>query len=149
MGLINWISKKMDEDISGEKYNPSVAAHREHEQRVVEFEKEFEAAKREHEQCAVEFEKEFEAAKREHKQLAAEIKKRWSEQAYFWEHVRPARIKELKQAFEASGSKYNSAEPDEVEKLLTLTEKKIIQQCRRPKCHGCKLGWICPKYWTE
>ncbi len=62
---------------------------------------------------------------------------------------RLARIKELKQAFEASGQKFNSADPDEVETLLTLTEKKIIQQCRRPKCHGCKLGWICPKYWVE
>ncbi len=60
-----------------------------------------------------------------------------------------SRITELKQAFEASGRKYNSAEPCEVETLLTLTEKKIIQQCRRPKCHGCKLGWICPKFWAE
>ena len=56
---------------------------------------------------------------------------------------------ELKEAFEKSGRRHNSAEPEEVEALLTLTEKKIIQQCRRPKCNGCKLGWICPKYWSE
>lgn len=63
--------------------------------------------------------------------------------------ARSNRIQELKDAFEKSGRSHNSAAPEEVETLLTLTEKKIIQQCRRPKCHGCKLGWICPKYWSE
>ncbi len=63
--------------------------------------------------------------------------------------ARSNRIQELKDAFEKSGHSHNSAAPEEVETLLTLTEKKIIQQCRRPKCHGCKLGWICPKYWSE
>ncbi|MGI5923156.1 MAG: hypothetical protein ACOX9E_04355 [Lentisphaeria bacterium] len=59
------------------------------------------------------------------------------------------RIKNLKEAFEASGRKKNAANPDEVETLLTLTEKKIVQQCKRPHCRGCKLGWICPKFWSE
>lgn len=60
-----------------------------------------------------------------------------------------ARIQELKRAFEASGRKENYAETSEVETLLNLTEKKIIQQCHRPKCLGCKLGWICPKFHFE
>ena len=57
-----------------------------------------------------------------------------------------ARIQELKQAFEASGRKENAADTSEVETLCNLTEKKMIQQCRRPRCLGCKLGWICPKF---
>ncbi len=64
------------------------------------------------------------------------------------ELARQARIQELQTAYESSGRKENFAEASEVETLLTLTEKKIIQQCRRPKCHGCKLGWICPKFWS-
>lgn len=60
------------------------------------------------------------------------------------------RVAELKQAFEASGRKQNYADPSEMDNLnLTLTEKKIMQQCKRPKCNGCKLGWICPKFWSE
>ena len=60
------------------------------------------------------------------------------------------RVTELKQAFEASGRKQNYADPSEMDNLnLTLTEKKIMQQCKRPKCNGCKLGWICPKFWSE
>ena len=60
------------------------------------------------------------------------------------------RVTELKQAFEESGRKQNYADPSEIDKLnLTLTEKKIMQQCKRPKCNGCKFGWICPKFWSE
>ena len=59
------------------------------------------------------------------------------------------RIKELKDLFEVSGRKQNFADSSELDSLLNLTEKKIIQQCRRPQCHGCKMGWICPKYWSE
>ena len=62
--------------------------------------------------------------------------------------VKNLRIAELKKAFEESGRKQNFAEPAEVDTLISLTEKKIIQQCRRPQCHGCKLGWICPKFWA-
>ena len=58
------------------------------------------------------------------------------------------RIAELKKAFEESGRKQNFAEPAEVDTLISLTEKKIIRRCRRPQCHGCKLGWICPKFWA-
>ncbi len=60
------------------------------------------------------------------------------------------RIAELKDAFEKSGREQNFADPAEIDDLdLSLTEKKIMQQCRRPKCHGGKLGWICPKFWSE
>jgi hypothetical protein len=62
------------------------------------------------------------------------------------ERVRLSRIQELKQAFEETGFTENFAETSEVETLLTLTEKKIVQQCHRSQCHGCKLGWICPKF---
>ena len=62
---------------------------------------------------------------------------------------RANRIAELKQAFEESGRKKSFADPSELDTLLNLTEKKIIQQCRRPQCHGCKMGWICPKFWSE
>ncbi len=65
------------------------------------------------------------------------------------EKKRLQRIEELKQAYEASGRKKNIADVSEMEDLLSLTEKKTIQQCRRPQCHGCKLGWICPKAWSE
>ena len=62
---------------------------------------------------------------------------------------RAKRIAELKQAFEESGRKQNFADPSELDDLLTLTEKKIVQQCRRTQCHGCRMGWICPKFWSE
>ena len=56
------------------------------------------------------------------------------------------RLKELKNAYEASGRTENIANPDEIDVFCSLTEKRIIQQCRRQKCHGCKMGWICPKF---
>ena len=60
------------------------------------------------------------------------------------------RRQELMQAFEHSGRKENFADPSEIDSLnLTLTEKRIMQHCKRAQCHGCKLGWICPKFWAE
>ena len=112
MGVLDWIKKKMDEDIAGER--------------------DFAA----------------EAAKKMEEEHQAAVKK-MEESEEERQALRSVRISELKQAFEASGRKQNFAEPGEAETLLTLTEKKIIQQCRRPHCHGCKLGWICPKFWSE
>lgn len=77
-----------------------------------------------------------------------EEERRAQEEAYFKKIS--DRVTELKQAFEESGRKQNYADPSEIDNLnLTLTEKKIMQQCKRPKCNGCKLGWICPKFWSE
>ena len=101
-----------------------------------------EAAERHRQQCE-QFQREFEVPFEANEEYQQAIKA--AREAAI---ARPRRIRELKDAFEKSGQRHNSAEPEEVESLLTLTEKKIIQQCRRPKCHGCKLGWICPKYWT-
>lgn len=101
-----------------------------------------EAAERHRQQCE-QFQREFEVPIEANEEYQQAIKA--AREAAI---ARPRRIRELKDAFEKSGQRHNSAEPEEVESLLTLTEKKIIQQCRRPKCHGCKLGWICPKYWT-
>lgn len=112
-----------------------------HRQQCEQFEREFEASRREIEREGRLIQNRVEKAFRE----ADEAERRAKEAAI----ARPIRIRELKEAFEKSGRRHNSAEPEEVEALLTLTEKKIIQQCRRPKCHGCKLGWICPKYWSE
>lgn len=66
-----------------------------------------------------------------------------------FEKAKAERIVELKQAFEKSEGELNYAESLDVEILITLNEKKIIQQCNRPKCKGCKFGWICPKYWSD
>ena len=123
MGVLDWIKKKMDEDIAGERDFAAEAAKKmeeEHQAAVKKMEEEHQAAV-----------KKMEESEEERQAL------------------RSVRISELKQAFEASGRKQNFAEPGEAETLLTLTEKKIIQQCRRPHCHGCKLGWICPKFWSE
>ena len=59
---------------------------------------------------------------------------------------REKRIKELKEKFVASGEKQNFADTDEVGNLLQPAELDIIKHCQRQKCHGCSLGWICPKY---
>ena len=107
--------------------------------------REFEATRREIEHDGRLIRNRVEKAFRE----ADEVEQHAREAAQEAAIARPKRIRELKEAFEKSGRRHNSAEPEEVETLLTLTEKKIIQQCRRPKCHGCKLGWICPKYWSE
>ena len=60
-----------------------------------------------------------------------------------------ARRQKLRRLFEEAGRKQNFAEDGEVDTLLSLTEKKIIQQCRRKHCRGCKLGYVCPKYYPE
>lgn len=60
------------------------------------------------------------------------------------------RIAELKHAFESSSRKQNFADPSEIEALLTLPEKKIIQQCSRNRpCERCPLGYVCPKYLSK
>jgi len=117
----------------------------EHQAAVKKMEEEHQAAVKKMQ----EMEEEHQAAvkKMEEEHQAAVKKMQESEEER--QALRSVRISELKQAFEASGRKQNFAEPDEAETLLTLTEKKIIQQCRRPHCHGCKLGWICPKFWSE
>lgn len=117
-----------------------------------------EAAERHRQQCE-QFQREFEASRREIERDGRLIRNRVEkafreadeeeQRARKAAIVRPKRIRELKEAFEKSGRRYNSVDTEEVETLLTLTAKKIIQQCRRPKCHGCKLGWICPKFWSE
>lgn len=77
----------------------------------------------------------------------AEIQRKAEEKA---KQKRETRVRELKEAFEKAGRRENFADPSEIDALdLTLTEKKIMQQCRRPKCHGCKLGWVCPKFHFE
>ena len=132
MGIIDWISKKMEEDKPRDFWAETLKEHDEWMKKVDQ--KLAERKKKADQKLAEWLEKGKQEAEEEHRQ---------------WEKQVAPRIKELKQAFEASGRKCNSAEPNEVEQLLTLTEKKIIQQCRRPKCHGCKLGWICPKFWSE
>ena len=125
MSVWDWLSKKMDEDMPRDSFAEQV------KKRQQEQDEWWERTRQEQDE---ELKKWKQQAEEEHRQ---------------WELKVAPRITELKQAFEASGRKYNSAEPCEVETLLTLTEKKIIQQCRRPQCHGCKLGWICPKFWAE
>ena len=89
-----------------------------------------------------------EEEERERRAKEEERERRAKVETYF--NLIKDRITELKQAFEASGRKQNYADPSEIDRLkLTLTEKKIMQQCKRPKCNGCKLGWICPKFWSE
>ena len=125
MGIIDWISKKMEEDMPRDSFAEAVNKQRQEQEEW------------------------WELAHKEQDEYLKKWQQKAEEEHRPWEKQVAPRIKELKQAFEASGRKYNSAEPSEVEELLTLTEKKIIQQCRRPKCHGCKLGWICPKFWSE
>lgn len=132
MSVWDWLSKKMDEDMPRDSFAEQVKKWEQEQDEWMERIRQEQEQKRDEELKKLEQEtEEAEERQREQEQKVA------------------ARIKELKQAFEASGRKYNSAEPCEVETLLTLTEKKIIQQCRRPQCHGCKLGWICPKFWAE
>ncbi len=116
-----------------------------HRQQCEQFQREFEASRRGIERDGRLIRNRVEEAFRE----ADEEEQRAREAAREAAIARPKRIRELKEAFEKSGRRHNSAEPEDVETLLTLTAKKIIQQCRRSKCHGCKLGWICPKYWAE
>ena len=137
MGVLDWLKKKMEEDIAGER-NFAKEAEDEHQAFVRKMEADMKRREDEHQAFVRKMEEDMK--KREEKM---------EEKLQALEQLRSVRIPELKQAFEASGRKHNIAEPDEVETLLTLTEKKIIQQCRRPKCHGCKLGWICPKFWSE
>lgn len=102
--------------------------------------------------CIEQIIKEEAKVEEERKEREKEREKEWKEREKEREKKRneiQSRIDHLKEAFEASGRKENAANSDEVETLLTLTEKKIIQQCKRPHCHGCKLGWICPKFWSE
>lgn len=125
MSVWDWLSKKMDEDMPRDFFAEQVKKQQQEQDEWRE------RTQKEQDEWLKKYEQK---AEEEHRQ---------------WERQVTPRITELKQAFEASGRKYNSAEPNEVDSLLTLTEKKIIQQCRRPQCHGCKLGWICPKFWSE
>lgn len=59
------------------------------------------------------------------------------------------RVTELKQSFENSSRTHNVAVPSEFDTLLTLTGRKIIQQCRCSICDECKLGYICPKFFSK
>ena len=136
MSVWDWLSKKMDEDMPRDSFAEQVKKQQQ------EWAEESKKSELKYRHRVEEMLQDAEETSRRWKQQAEEEHRQWEKQ------VAP-RIQELKQAFEASGRKYNSAEPNEVEELLTLTEKKIIQQCRRPKCHGCKLGWICPKFWSE
>ena len=125
MSVWDWLSKKMDEDMPCDSFAEQV---KKQQQKQNEW---------------------WERTRKEQDEWLKKCKQEAEEEHRQWERQVTPRITELKQAFEASGRKYNSAEPNEVDSLLTLTEKKIIQQCRRPQCHGCKLGWICPKFWSE
>ena len=125
MSVWNWLSKKMDEDMPRDYFAEQVKKQQQ------EQDEWWERTRQEQDDELKKWEQKVEEEYRQRERQVA------------------SRITELKQAFEASGRKYHSAEPNEVEELLTLTEKKIIQQCRRPQCHGCKLGWICPKFWAE
>lgn len=125
MSVWDWLSKKMDEDMPRDSFAEQV---KKQQQKQNEW---------------------WERTRKEQDEWLKKCKQEAEEEHRQWERQVTPRITELKQAFETSGRKYNSAEPNEVDSLLTLTEKKIIQQCRRPQCHGCKLGWICPKFWSE
>ena len=140
MSLWDWISKKMDEDMPRDSFALQVKKQQQ------EQDEWWERARKEQDEW---LKKRKQEAEEEQDEWLKKRKQEAEEEHRQWERQVTPRITELKQAFEASGRKYNSAEPNEVDSLLTLTEKKIIQQCRRPQCHGCKLGWICPKFWSE